>query len=120
MNKNILVLGTLTIAITIFGLFQVKYKVYNLKKDLMEIEHQLDADKDAIRVLKAEWAYLNKPERIEKLANKYLHLENMQVAQVYNSNQVANVYVASFGNQPNISVSNPTLSPTLSSVKETR
>ncbi len=120
MNKNILVLGIIFIAVIIFGLFQVKYKVYNLKKDLMEIEHQLTADKDAIKVLKAEWAYLNKPERIEKLANKYLHLENMQVAQVYNDKQVANVYVASFGSQPNISVSNPVLRPTLSSIKETR
>jgi hypothetical protein len=97
----------------------VKYKVYNLKRDLVEINRQLAADKDSIRVLKAEWAYLNKPERIQQLSAKYLKMDNIQVANVYKSDQVDNLYVASMGGTPetNTNTTKPVLKPILSSAR---
>ena len=35
---------------------------------------QIDEERDAIAVLRAEWSLLNRPERIERLAQKYLKL----------------------------------------------
>ena len=119
MKKNIAIIGVLAIGFSVFGLFQVKYQVYNLKRDLTEINRQLAADKSSIRVLKAEWSYLNKPERVEKLANKYLKMNNVAVAQVYNNNQVDNLYMASTGNGPstNPNTTQPVLKPILSSAR---
>lgn len=119
MKKNIVIIGVIAIGISIFGLFQVKYKVYNLKRDLQSINRQLAADKDAIRVLKAEWSYLNKPERIETLAAKYLKVSNITVSQVYRSSQVDNIYLASIGAPATSGADNsqPVLKPILSSAR---
>lgn len=119
MKRNMVIACTLAIGISVFGLFQVKYKVYSLKKDLNEINRQLAEDKDSIRVLKAEWAYLNKPDRIEHLADKYLQMDNVKVANVYKSDQVDNLYLASTtGERENTtSTTQPVLKPILSSAR---
>ncbi len=119
MKRNTIIVGTLAIGLSIFALFQVKYKVYNLKRDLTEINNQLAADKDAVRVLKAEWAYLNKPERVAQLSNKYLKMESINIANVYKSDQVNNLYVASNSTAPESTstTTKPVLKPILSSAR---
>jgi cell division protein FtsL len=72
--------------ISILALFQVKYKVQGLDRDLKEINRQIRSDKDSIHVLKAEWAYLNQPERLTHLAQKYLKLEKVQISQIVDQN----------------------------------
>lgn len=75
-------LGIALLALSIFALFQVKYKVQNLHRDLAEIERQIAIDKKTIHVLEAEWAYLNRPERLKQLADQYLDLRYVSVAQM--------------------------------------
>ncbi|AIL64428.1 hypothetical protein NOVO_00065 [Rickettsiales bacterium Ac37b] len=79
----------LTLAFTIFilsgsvlGLFYIKYQVQNLNKDLNELNKQYTQEQESVRVLKAEWSYLNQPERLKELSKKYLNLDKMKLAQV--------------------------------------
>ncbi len=58
-----------------FGLFQLKYQVQGLESELARTNRQILESEEAIHVLKAEWSYLNRPERIETLARKYLDLQ---------------------------------------------
>lgn len=67
---------------TIYGLFTVKDSVMTLRSELSEVKKQLRNEEDAIRILKAELAYLASPERIQKLASQYLDLEMPKVAQM--------------------------------------
>jgi cell division protein FtsL len=62
------------IAVLVAALFHLKYQVEGLDQRLALIERGIDRDREAIRVLKAEWAYLNRPERLERLARSYLQL----------------------------------------------
>lgn len=55
-----------------FGLFQLKYQVQGLEQKLARINRQILENEEAIHVLKAEWSYLNRPERIDALSRKYL------------------------------------------------
>lgn len=64
------------------GLFHIKHNVQNLKRDIIEVNRQLDADNDAIHVLRAEWSYLNQPERLRTLAARHLDLAPIEVAQI--------------------------------------
>lgn len=58
-----------------FGLFQLKYQVQGLEQKLARVNRQTLESQEAIHVLKAEWSYLNQPERIQALAQKYLALQ---------------------------------------------
>lgn len=58
-----------------FGLFQLKYRVQGLEAKLAHINRQILESEESIHVLKAEWSYLNQPDRIEALARKHLALE---------------------------------------------
>lgn len=74
---------------TIYGLFTVKDNVMALKSELQEVKKQVRNEEDAIRILKAELAYLASPERIQKLASEYLDLEMPKVAQMIRDPLVA-------------------------------
>ncbi|SDG45028.1 cell division protein FtsL [Roseospirillum parvum] len=54
------------------GLFLLKYQVQSLEDDLAAAERQAAADRQAIHVLNAEWAYLSDPSRIQRLAESRL------------------------------------------------
>jgi cell division protein FtsL len=71
-RSNILLLVIFALCIT--GLFQIKYRVMELKRETKEITNKLNSEKRELGALKAEWAYLNNPERIASLAVKYLNL----------------------------------------------
>lgn len=75
-------LGLIILALVAFVLYEVEYKVDSLKTELNELNKQLAEDKEAIHVLKAEWSYLNRPEKIKNMSERYLSLKNTEPAQV--------------------------------------
>lgn len=65
------------VLVAAFGLYMVKYRVQALQEDIAMTRHQLDEERQALHVLKAEWAYLNRPDRLQELSDKYLKAEPM-------------------------------------------
>ena len=76
------IIGVIILSICAYSLFQVKYFVQDLRKELASITKAVAQEKEIIHVLNAEWTYLNQPERLRNLAQRYLPLEAMQVAQI--------------------------------------
>lgn len=68
------IIALLALLFAAYSLFEVKYRVQNLRRELVEMNRQMDNNREAMHVLKAEWAYLNKPERLRMLAEKHLAL----------------------------------------------
>lgn len=56
-------------------LFHLKYEVQALEKRLAGLNQAIDKDRNAIQLLEAEWTYLNRPERLARLAKRYLPLK---------------------------------------------
>lgn len=56
------------------GLFYMKHRVQTLEDQLTATNRKLATEQDAIHVLKAEWAYLTRPDRLARLNRKYLGL----------------------------------------------
>lgn len=50
----------------------IKYEVVFLKKKLSQIEQEKEECSDDLKVLRAEWSYLNNPERLKILCQKHL------------------------------------------------
>ena len=56
------------------GLYQLKYEVQAKEERLARLNRQIQLEQEAIHVLNAEWAFLNRPDRIADLANRHLEL----------------------------------------------
>ena len=65
-----------------FMLFKVKYEVVEIEKQLAETERQIALEKEMIHVLNAEWSHLNEPQRLQKLAEKYLDITPLKTEQI--------------------------------------
>ncbi len=55
-------------------LFQTSQRVNDGRTRLANINAALKKEDESLRVLQAEWSYLNQPDRLEKLSKKYLGL----------------------------------------------
>lgn len=66
-----LVLGLVALA---YVIYQAKYEAHALDEQIVVLHKELEAERNALAVLRAEWSLLNRPERIERLAKKYIQL----------------------------------------------
>jgi cell division protein FtsL len=55
-------------------LFQITHAVQDLETQLRATQEQIQRDREAVHVLRAEWSYLNRPDRIARLAAKHLDM----------------------------------------------
>lgn len=76
------------ISVVGYGMFQVKYRVMQLEDELARVNRSIDADRDELRVLGAEWSFLNQPQRLDQLRQRYLTLVPVQRAQLGSLDQV--------------------------------
>jgi cell division protein FtsL len=74
-----LVLGLVALA---YVIYQVKYEARALDEEIASLGKEIDTERDSLAVLRAEWSLLNRPERIERLAEKYLKLAPVQPRQL--------------------------------------
>lgn len=65
-----------------FGLFQLKHEVQALEEEMFRLNRTIVAEQQAIHVLKAEWSYINQPQRLQALASRHLDLQAMKPAQL--------------------------------------
>jgi hypothetical protein len=69
-------------AVVGFGLFQLKHQVQELEDEMFRLNRAILAEQQAIHVLKAEWSYINQPQRLQSLASRHLELQPMKPAQL--------------------------------------
>ncbi len=67
--------------VTGFLLYHVKYIVVEIEQKLSRATAQIQKERETIHVLKAEWTLLNDPQRLEKLAEKFLDVKATKVEQ---------------------------------------
>jgi hypothetical protein len=73
----------LLVVITVgYAMFQVKYEVMQQEDALARINREIADTRDQIRVLDAEWSYLSQPNRLKRLASRYLDLFPISAAQI--------------------------------------
>ena len=68
------IIWVVVLALLGVGLFQVKYNVQSKERELREVRRQIDGNVSSIRVLEAEWSYLNDPLRLADLTRRHTDL----------------------------------------------
>ena len=76
--------------VTLLGgaLFHVKYQVTQLADQLQHVQKKKRDTVQTLHLLKAQWACLNEPERLETLAKKYLDLKPTESSQIISMNDL--------------------------------
>ncbi len=64
------------------GLFWTSQNVQHAEEQLRDLRHASQKEAQALRVLHAEWDYLNRPDRLEVLAQDYLGYAPLAVENV--------------------------------------
>ena len=76
------VLAALSLALAAAGMYHLKYEVAALEAEKQATARALAGERETIHVLAAEWAYLNRPERLAELAQRHLDLVPLDGARV--------------------------------------
>ncbi len=64
------------------GVFVLKYEVQAREAELAALDDALGASRRQVHMLQAEWAHLTAPDRLHRLADRFLTLTPVQPAQV--------------------------------------
>ena len=62
--------------------YTVKYQTIYAAEQVVSAQHRIAAERDSIEVLRAEYAHLSRPDRIQKLADSALGMLPMQLDQI--------------------------------------
>jgi cell division protein FtsL len=73
MNIRILI-NFLCVAVLAIGVYLVKYSVQDVQREVVSLKTELAKEKESLHLLNAEWAYLNRPDRLRQLADRHLDL----------------------------------------------
>lgn len=68
--------------------YTIKYGTIYRAEQITKLNHEIQAERDAIGVLRAEWAHLARPERIQELATKYLDLQPLALNQIVTASAI--------------------------------
>lgn len=77
---NICVIAALVLAAAY--VYDIKYQSTLRAERVAKLRHDLRRERDAIAILRAEWARLGNPRRIQALAQRHLALKPFQTSQV--------------------------------------
>jgi hypothetical protein len=62
--------------------YSIKYDTIYYAEQVKKLEKRLDRERDAISVLRAEWQHINRPVRLQILADRHLQLQALQATQI--------------------------------------
>jgi cell division protein FtsL len=62
--------------------YTIKYETIFHAERIAKLQHEIRREQDQINMLRAEWAHLIRPERIQALADKFLDLAPVAVNQI--------------------------------------
>lgn len=88
MNKVALIAWLTACAVSIWFAFHIKYKVQELETELGIARAEMRQDREAIRILEAEWSFLNQPANLADLAERHLDFSPMLAKQVVHLDEI--------------------------------
>ena len=89
MKRVTRLLWPLLFAGLVTGLYHLKAQVEEQEKELARIQRAIEDEREAIQVLRAEWSYLNQPERLRRIAGARLELQPVSQRQLASLERLA-------------------------------
>jgi cell division protein FtsL len=81
MHKFLNAILVIAVLVSGFGLYSLEHVTRGLERDIAKLERGIDEEIENRRFLDAEWSSLTRPDRLQELAERYLHLQTLQASQ---------------------------------------
>lgn len=78
--KVFYIISVLIFFLSVIGLFKIKLHVQQLNRELIKIKNEISVAQRDLKILHAEWSYLNSPKRLTHFAKKYLKDSSLVLA----------------------------------------
>ncbi len=62
--------------------YSIKYETIWYSEQMVKLKHKIEGENDAIAMLRADWAHLARPERIQSLVATYLRTQPLALSQI--------------------------------------
>ena len=62
--------------------YSIKYETMRYSAEIVKLQHSIEREYDRMGMLRAEWAYLTRPCRIQALADRHLDMQWVSVDQI--------------------------------------
>ena len=84
------------VLVSVFGIMFLNYEVknnYHLKeKEILELNDLILEKKQNIKLIKAELAYLSRPERLQSIAQQQFNMKEILPTDIWNINDISKLY----------------------------
>ena len=74
----------LVIAVLVSGflLYSLEHATRGIERDTAKLERKIAASQEGIKLLRAEWSSLTRPDRLQRLAAEHLKLQTIKAQQI--------------------------------------
>lgn len=86
--NGMLVVG---LVVSAFVLYSLEHSMRKHERHIASLKRDISTEKETIKLLKAEWSYLIRPERLERLAAEHLGLRQSRPYQLVGREELTGV-----------------------------
>jgi len=76
----------------IFFNYEVKNNYHYKEKEILKLKNLISEKKQNIKLIKAELAYLSRPERLQSIAKQQLDMKEILPTDIWNINDISKLY----------------------------
>ena len=76
----------------IFLNYEIKNNYYLKEKEILELNDLILEKKQNIKLIKAELAYLSRPERLQSIAQQQFNMKEILPTDIWNINDISKLY----------------------------
>ena len=84
------------IFISVLGVFFFNYEIKNnhhqKKQEILKLKNLISEKKQNIKLMKAELAYLSRPERLQSIAEQQLNMKEILPTDIWNIKDISKLY----------------------------
>ena len=62
--------------------YSIKYETARYSAEILKTQHAIQRERDAVSLLRADYAWLARPGRLQQLSERHLELQNLNIDQI--------------------------------------
>ena len=76
----------------IFFNYEIKKNFLHKEKEILKLKNLISEKKENVRLMKAELAYLSRPERLQSIAKQQLNMKEILPTDIWNIEDISKLY----------------------------